>query len=69
MKSAVTLSMDPETGLVEIETSGGKLPLTQMEAALIYYTLRKTLGVRGRFRLWRMRKQLRTKFSNGTITE
>jgi len=64
MRSAVTLSIDQETGLLEIEASGGKLSLSQMEAALIYYTLRKTLGLRGRFKLWMMRKKLQTKVSN-----
>jgi len=70
MKSAVTLNIDPETGLLEIVTSGGKLLLTQMEAALIYYSLSKTLGVRGRFKLWMLRKHLHTKYNDsGTITE
>ena len=64
MKTGITLRMDPETGLLEIETSGGKLALSQLEAALIYITLRKTLGVRGRFKLWRMRKQLFSVVSN-----
>ena len=68
MDGAITLSIDSETGLMEIETSGGKLLLSQLEAALIYITLRKTLGIRGRFKLWRMRKQLRTKVSNTETT-
>ena len=56
--------MDPETGLLEIESSGGKLSLSQLEAALVYITLKKTLGLRGRFLLWRMRGKLRTVASN-----
>ena len=64
MEGAITLSMDSDTGLMEIEVSGGKLLLSQLEAALIYITLRKTLGIRGRFKLWRMRKQLKTSTSN-----
>ena len=62
--------MDPETGLLEIESSGGKLSLSQLEAALVYITLKKTLGLRGRFLLWKMRKQLHTNTSNnGTMSE
>ena len=62
--------MDPETGLLEIESSGGKLSLSQLEAALVYITLKKTLGIRGRFLLWKMRKQLHTNTSNnGPMTE
>ena len=64
MESAITLSIDSNTGLMAIETSGGKLLLSQLEVALIYITLRKTLGLRGRFKLWRMRKQLMTTMSN-----
>ena len=59
--------MDPETGLLEIESSGGKLSLSQLEAALVYITLKKTLGIRGRFLLWRMRKQLKMAASNPKI--
>ena len=64
MKTGITLRMDPETGLLEIESSGGKLSLSQLEAALVYITLKKTLGIRGRFLLWRMRRKLRTVASN-----
>ena len=56
--------MDPETGLLEIESSGGKLSLSQLEAALVYVSLKKTLGLRGRFLLWRIRRKLRTVASN-----
>ena len=64
MQTGITLRMDPETGLLEIESSGGKLSLSQLEAALVYITLKKTLGIRGRFLLWRMRRKLRTVASN-----
>ena len=62
--SKITLNMDSETGLLEIISSGGKLSLSQTEAAILYVVLRKTLGLRGRFLLWRMRRKLRTVASN-----
>lgn len=64
MKTGITLRLDPETGLLEIEASGGKLSLSQLEAALVYITLKKTLGIRGRYKLWKMRKQLLSVVSN-----
>ena len=65
MSTGITLTIDSETGLMEIGASGGKLWLSQMEAALVYITLRKTLGIRGRFLLWRMRKKLISKMEPG----
>ena len=64
MKTGITLRLDPETGLLEVEASGGKLSLSQLEAALVYITLKKTLGIRGRYKLWKMRKQLLSVVSN-----
>ncbi len=65
MSTGITMTIDSETGLMEIRASGGKLWLSQMEAALVYITLRKTLGIRGRFLLWRMRKKLISKMESG----
>lgn len=54
----VSLVFYKDTGLVEIKSSGGNLSLTQMEMAMVYTMLKKSLGFRGRFKLWRMRKRL-----------
>ena len=65
--SKITLNMDSETGLIEIVSSGGKLSLSQTEAAILYVILRRTLGIRGRFLLWRMRKKLKTVASDSEM--
>ena len=69
MKTGITISIDPETGMIEMETSGGKLTMTHLEAGLIYLTLKKMLGIRGRFLLWKMRKQLSSVSGTGPNSE
>ena len=53
-----------DTGLMEIRSSGGNLALSQIELAMVYLILRKSLGIRGRFRLWRMKRQLLSNISS-----
>ena len=52
----ITVTIDQKTGLLEIISSGGTLSVTQTEAAALYTILRKALGLRGRFLIWRKRK-------------
>lgn len=52
----VTVSYDEETGLLNIQTSGGTLSLSQTETGALYIILKKALGWRGRFTLWRHRR-------------
>ena len=52
----VTLDYNNETGLIDVISSGGRLSLSQTELAALYIILRKALGIRGRFLLWKRRK-------------
>ena len=52
----ITVAIDKETGLLEIISSGGTLSVTQTEAAALYTILKKALGLRGRFLIWRKRR-------------
>ena len=52
----MTIRHDPETGLIEVISSGGAISLSQTEAAALYTLLRRALGIRGRFMLWRHRR-------------
>lgn len=52
----MTISYDPESRMIEILSSGGKLAVTQNEAAALYTLLKKALGLKGRFMLWRNRR-------------
>ncbi len=58
--SEVTVIFHNDTGLLELRSSGSSMMLTQLEAALIYTLLKKSLGLRGRFMLWRLRKNFRS---------
>ena len=58
--SEVTVIFHNDTGLLELRSSGSSMMLTQLEAALIYTLLKKSLGFRGRFMLWRLRKNFRS---------
>ena len=64
----ISLVQHNETGLMEIISSGGNLALSQIELAMVYLILRKSLGIRGRVRLWRMKKKLLSNISS-TITD
>ena len=59
MGQEVSMLFDPETGLLEINCSGSSVMLTQLEVALVYTLLKKSLGLRGRFLVWRMRKKIK----------
>ena len=59
MSQEVSMSFDTETGLLEISCSGSSVMLTQLEVALVYTLLKKSLGLRGRFIIWRMRKKIK----------
>ena len=52
----LTISYHDDTGLIDIITSGGTLSISQTEAAALYMTLKKMLGLRGRFLLWRKKR-------------
>lgn len=52
----LTISFDPETNLINLESSGGTLALSQTEASALYIVLRKALGFKGRFKLFLKRK-------------
>ena len=52
----VTVEYDDETGLLEIVTSSGRLPINQTETAALYIILRKILGWRGRMTLFMKRR-------------
>ena len=52
----ITISLNEETGLLDIMTSGGTLSVSQTEAGALYMILRDLLGLKGRFMLWRKRK-------------
>ena len=65
MGKEVSLIFHNDTGLLEIQCSGASVMLTQLEAALVYTLLRKTLGLRGRFLIWRMRKKIKCAQSTG----
>ncbi len=55
----LTIRFSEETGLLEIVSSGGSLSVSQTEAAALYTILKKALGFRGRFALWRHRRMFR----------
>lgn len=52
----VTVSYEEETGLLIINTSSGSLSLSQTETGALYIILKKALGLRGRFALWKNRR-------------
>ena len=52
----MTIKYDPDSRLIEIESSGGTLGITQTEAAALYTLLKKALGFRGRLKLWMNRR-------------
>lgn len=52
----VSLNYDENTGLITIRSSGGDITMSQTEVAGLYVILHKTLGLRGRFQIWRKRR-------------
>lgn len=55
----VTVVFDESTGLLNVQTSGGTISVSQTEAGALYMILRKALGWRGRLALWRCRRSFR----------
>ena len=53
----LTVRYDEETGLVELISSGGTISLTKTEIGGLYILLKSILGWRGRFTLWRKRRE------------
>lgn len=47
----MTIRYDPETNLIELESSNGELSITQSEAGALYILLKKALGFKGRLKL------------------
>ena len=52
----LTVRYDEETGLIDLISSSGTISLSKTEIGGLYILLKKVLGVRGRFALWRRRK-------------
>ena len=52
----VTVVYNEDTGLLDIQTSGGTLSLSQTETGALYIILKKALGWKGRLTLWRHRR-------------
>ena len=52
----LTIAYNPETNLIEVESSGGTISLSQTEATALYLVLRKALGFKGRVRLFMKRR-------------
>ena len=48
----MTIRYDPETKLIELESSNGELSITQSEAGALYILLKKALGFKGRLKLF-----------------
>ncbi len=55
-KMQMTIRFNPETKLIELESSGGTLSMSQTEAGALYLLLRKALGRKGRMKLFMKRK-------------
>ena len=55
--SSISVVFHTDTGLIELVSPGGSMMLTELEAALLYTVLCKSLGIRGRFRLWRIKNK------------
>ena len=52
----LTISFDPETNLINLESSGGTLALTQTEASALYVVLGRALGWKGKVKLFLKRR-------------
>ena len=52
----MTIRFNPETSLIEIESSGGTLAMSQTEAGALYLLLRRALGRKGRAKLFMKRR-------------
>lgn len=55
----VTVTYNEETELLEIQSSGGTIAMSQTEVAGLYKVLCDILGWRGRFTIWRKRRLFR----------
>ena len=52
----LTIRYDEETGLIDLTTSSGTISLNKTEIGALYILLKKVLGFRGRFYVWRKRR-------------
>ena len=52
----LTITYNPETNLIDLESAGGMISLSQTEAGALYLLLRKALGRKGRFKLFMKRR-------------
>ena len=52
----MTIRFNPETKLIELESSDGTLSMSQTEAGALYLLLRKALGRKGRMKLFMKRR-------------
>ena len=59
MSEEVSMIFHPDTGLLEVQCSGSSIMMTQLELALFYTMLKKSLGFRGRYMIWKMRRKIK----------
>ena len=52
----LTVRYDEETGLIDLISSSGTISLSKTEIGGLYILLKRILGIRGRFTLWRKRR-------------